>query len=470
MRNLFLISLLVLIGLAGLGCVMITRLPGAMIPDTPSQPTLLIEHATLLDPETGQLVRDGSVLIRDGRIAQVVQGEMPNVPADIPRRDATGLTLLPGLIDVHVHVFDEPDLAASLAHGVTTVRNMGGMPFHLPLARRIEAGEVLGPRLITTGPILNETGGRNGNALHESVLGAEEARAAVRRQYAAGFRHLKLYSNLSRESFEAIRAEADILGMSLSGHPVEGTEAEPMAINATLQAGFATIEHTESIVWHGLNDDTDPDGAARLARRIAATGAVIDPTLVVHENLARIVETRGRHLSRPEMASYNPVVAGFERDAFDFWSRYAHSDRTDMQAFYTRFTGMLHQAGVRLTVGSDSGVMASPHGVSTLREMELLVSAGLSPLEAIRAATLNGADVLGLSGQVGCLAPGCAADLVLVSADPLQDIRHLYTPEAVVRNGQWLNRAKLDELETASHHPSELRTWWRLGRHLLATR
>jgi adenine deaminase len=170
------------------------------------------------------------------------------------------------------------------------------------------------------------------------------------------------------------------------------------------------------------------------------------------------------------MASYNPVVAGFERDAFDFWSRYAHSDRTDMQAFYTRFTGMLHQAGVRLTVGSDSGVMASPHGVSTLREMELLVSAGLSPLEAIRAATLNGADVLGLSGQVGCLAPGCAADLVLVSGDPLQDIRHLYTPEAVVRNGQWLNRAKLDELETASHHPSELRTWWRLGRHLLATR
>ena len=457
--------------LVGVGAALVAhahQLPGAMRPDRDAPQSYLIENATLLDPAQDSLVGNAHVLVLDGRIAQVGAGVPGDVPAGIERIDAAGRTLLPGLVDVHVHVFDETELAASLAQGVTTVRNMGGMPFHLPQARRIEAGWILGPRLLTTGPILNETGGRNGNLLHEFVSGAEEARAAVRRQHAAGFRHLKLYSNLSRESFAAIRQEAARFGMTMSGHPVEGTEADPLAIAATLEAGFATIEHTESLVWHALADDTDPDRVAALAAQIAASGAVIDPTLVVHENLARIVETRGAHLSRPEMASYNPVVAGFERESFEFWSHYPHEDRTRMQAAYVAVTGALHRAGVPLTVGTDSGVMASPHGVSTVREMELLVAAGLTPRDAIRAATLNGAGVLGLTGEVGCMAVGCVADLILVDGDPTRDLAVLYTPQAVMRDGRWLDREALDALAEAGHHPSSLRTWWRLGRHLLA--
>jgi len=446
------------------------QMPAAMQPDRDGNRSWLIENAVLLDPATGAARPDASVLVIDGRIEWLGSGPVPAAADGLNRIDAQGRTLMPGLIDVHVHVFDETDLAAGLSHGVTTVRNMGGMPFHLPLVERIERGEILGPRLITTGPILNETGGRNGNDLHEAVAGADEARAAVRRQHAAGFRHLKVYSNLSRESFAAIRDEAAALGMTMSGHPVEGTETDPLPFEASLDAGLRTLEHAESIVWYGLDDDMDVDRMHALARRIAASGTVVDPTLVVHENLARIVETEGAHITRPEMTGYNPVVASFERDGWAFWSDYPHDDRTRMQAFYVAFTGALHQAGVPLTVGTDSGVMVSPHGVSTLREMEILVEAGLTPLEAIQAATLNGADVLGMGGQIGCLAVGCAADLILVDGDPTQDISHLHDLEAVMRDGRWLDQDRLDELSEAAKHPSSLRTWWRLGQHQLAIR
>lgn len=461
-------GLAVILATIAVSALIIARLPGAMEPDRNASRTWLIEHATLFDPDAGTRQAGQSVLVQDGQIARVGPDGMSGIGPDIPRIDAQGRTLMPGLIDMHVHVFDEVDLAAGLAHGVTTVRNMGGMPFHLPLAARIDAGRLYGPRLITTGAIINERGGRNANLLHEVVSGGDEARAAVRRQYAAGFRHLKLYSNLSRESFAAIREEAAALGMTMSGHPVEGTQDDPLPFTDTLPADFATIEHTESIVWHGLSDHTDPEGAQTLAQAVAAASATVDPTLVVHENLARIVETRGAHLLRPEMEGYNPVVAGFERDTFDFWSRYVHEDRTQMQAFYEAFTGMMHEAGVRLTVGSDSGIMASPHGVSTVREIELLVRAGLTPLEAIRSATVHPADVLGLDGKIGCVAVGCFADLVLVDGDPLTSPSILYAPRGVMRDGRWLDRDALDALEEAGRQPSELRTWWRLGRHLLA--
>ncbi|ABI66657.1 amidohydrolase [Maricaulis maris MCS10] len=466
------ILVVVAVLLAGVTAFIVSawQIPAAMQPDRDGNRSWLIENAVLLDPATGAARPEASVLVVDGRIEWLGSGTVPAAADGVNRIDAQGRTLLPGLIDVHVHVFDETDLAAGLSHGVTTVRNMGGMPFHLPLVERLARDDILGPRLITTGPILNETGGRNGNDLHEAVAGAEEARAAVRRQYAAGFRHLKVYSNLSRESFAAIRDEAAALGMTMSGHPVEGTEADPLAFEASLDAGLRTLEHAESIVWYGLDDDTDPDRMRALARQIAASGTVVDPTLVVHENLARIVETGGAHITRPEMDGYNPVIAGFEREGWAFWSDYQHDDRTRMQAFYVAFTGALHEAGVPLTVGTDSGVMVSPHGVSTLREMEILVEAGLTPLEAIQAATLNGADVLGMDGQIGCLAVGCAADLILVDGDPTQDISRLHDLEAVMRDGRWFDRDRLDDLSEAATHPSSLRTWWRLGQHQLAIR
>jgi imidazolonepropionase-like amidohydrolase len=442
--------------------------PDALRPDSGASPGYLIANAAVLDIETGRLASDRFVLVREGIIVSIAPEAPAGVGPEIEFIDAAGAVLIPGLIDMHVHVFDEADLAANLAYGVTTVRNLGGLPFHLPMAERIERGDILGPRLITTGPILNERGGRNSNALQSAVSGADEARAAVRRQYQAGYRDLKLYSNLSRESFAAIRDEAARLGLTMAGHPVEGTQADPLTIAETLAADFVTIEHAESIVWFALHDRRDHAQASALAARFAEAGAVVSPTLIVHQNLARIVETRGAHVRREEMASFNPVVARFEADRYAFWAGYERDDRSVMQAFYVAFTGMLHAAGVTLVVGSDAGVMATPHGVSVSYEIELLVAAGLSPLEALQAATINPARALQREGELGRIAPGYAADFILLDGDPREDLSRLRRPLGVMRGENWLDEAALADLREVANAPSELKTWGRFLQHALS--
>ena len=136
---------------------------------------------------------DGTVWIDGDRIvaAAAADGEPPQTVID-----GRGLYLMRGLTDMHVHLWDQVELGAYLAHGVTQIRNLSGMPFHLRLAQEIESGAVVGPRLVTSGPILNSAGA-NFQIIHERVETADEARAAVRRQHAAGFRTLKVYSNLS---------------------------------------------------------------------------------------------------------------------------------------------------------------------------------------------------------------------------------------------------------------------------------
>lgn len=441
--------------------------PAALQPVPERTAGYLFRDVAVLDPVAETVTPPQDVLVIDGVVVEAGRIDPARIPRDVTEIDGRGQVLMPGLMDMHVHVFDEADLAANLVHGVTTVRNLSGFPAHLSLAADIEAGTLLGPRLVSSGPIVNERGGRHVNVLHVEVAGAEEARAEVRHQYERGFRHIKVYTDLSADTLSGVVEAAHALGMSVSGHPAEGNPADPVDFGVTLDAGFATIEHTESIVWHGLQDDTDPDRARQLAREMAAAGATVTPTLVVHENLTRIGETGGAHITRPDMAGYNPVAAGFEADAFAYWSSYSEGGRRRMQTFYEIFTGEMHRAGVRLVVGTDAGVMATPHGVSVLREMELLVEAGLTPAEALRAATVNPADVLGLGDALGRVAPGYRADLVLVPADPRVDFQVLRDPSGVMRDGVWLDRERLEALREVSHRPSRVKTWRRLVMHLL---
>jgi imidazolonepropionase-like amidohydrolase len=460
------IALIVLLGflaLLALFRLVVFQTPDALRLDRDVSRSHILENVRVLDMRTGRLGAVQSLWIEDGRIVEAGDPDRSN----LHRIDGAGQIVMPGLIDMHVHVLDEADLAANLAHGVTTIRNLGGMPFHLPLAARIDDRRLLGPQLLSTGGIINERGGRNVHELQTLVSGAEEARRVVRQQYAAGYRDLKVYSNLSRESLAAVLDEAAILGMSVSGHPVEGTEADPVDIGETITAGFATIEHVESIVWAGLDDDTDPARAAALARRFAEARATVSPTLIVHQNLAAITERGEAHLNRPGMESFNPVMFGFEAESYQFWAGFESDNRTVMQAFYVDFTRLLHEAGVELVVGTDAGVMVTPHGRSVLEEIELLISAGLTPTEALQAATINPARALGLAGEIGELSSTSRADLILLRDDPRNMPSTLHAPIGVMRDGVWIDQQGLANLRQASTKSSMPRTWWRVIRQVV---
>lgn len=200
---------------------------------------MLIDNVRLISmvPGAPDAEKDRAVLVVGDRIVEVgVAGELL-APEGVLTIDASGHTLIPGLIDAHIHLVDEAELAGYLAHGVTGLRNMSGYPFHLSLPERIEEGRILGPDFVTTGPILNSRG-PNENLLQQTVTTDAEARAVVRAQYDAGYRRLKLYSNLTRDTFDAIVDEAGKLGMRIMGHTPEANAApESPARNPSTSRG-----------------------------------------------------------------------------------------------------------------------------------------------------------------------------------------------------------------------------------------
>ncbi|MEO1968580.1 MAG: amidohydrolase family protein [Sphingomonadaceae bacterium] len=402
-----------------------------------------------------------SILIENGLITRIAPFGEIKPPNHARIVEGKGRLVMAGLVDMHVHVWDRSSLGAYLASGVTTIRNASGMPFHLRLADQIDKGEIIGPRLITTGPILNSPG-PNAQINHEMVATAREARDAVRRQHADGFRRIKVYSNLTREAYEAIHEEASRLGMTIMGHTPEGARERGMpesipfniAFEELLDDGFVTIEHVESIVWHGLRDRHDDAAAKRLASKISSANVAVDPTLLAFYNLLKVAETKGDYLKRPGTETLNPLLVAQSQAEYDRWSQEDVERNRAAFEFYKRMTRFMFDEGVLLVAGSDSGIFTNVPGASLLKELDLMHEAGIDPTSVLRTATINAAAALNEAKTFGRVAEGHRADLLLLDSDPTKDLAALRSLSAVIANGRLLDRAQLDQLqsEAAEHN------------------
>ena len=291
---------------------------------------------------------------------------------------------------------------------------------------------------------------------------ADEARAAVRRQHEQGFEHLKVYSNLSEDAYRGVLEQAHALGMTVSGHTPEGVREAGIPLErdflipfvSVLDDGFLTIEHTESIVWHGLRDRLNAERMQVLADEMAAAGVVVTPTLIAHDNLVRVAESDGAYLQRDGVEAMNPLYVKVDAGVYAFWSGQDPAFREEARRqFYRQATGQMHEAGVTLIAGTDAGIFTNLPGRALTRELELLVLSGLTPYEALQAATVTPAGVFGLEDR-GMIAPGLRADLILVSGDPLSDVSSVEYPTAVMANGVWLDQGDLQRLDAVSRQGS----------------
>lgn len=452
--------------------------PSALASHNYDQSPVRIDNVRLISMvrERPQVEERSSVLVNDGFIIAIGKtGELFTTSgideSDLRVIDGNGSTLLPGLIDAHVHLWDEAELAAFLAHGVTSIRNLSGMPFHLPLSKRIREGEIIGPDVVTTGPILNGLGA-NTQDNHQIVETAEAGRNAVKDHYERGYRTLKIYSNLNRETYNAIRDEAIHLEMKMVGHTPEGVRAlgvprqSPFDIpyDEILDDGFQTLEHIETIVWHGLRDELDKEKMEALAIAIQQSGAVVTPTLIAHESLVRTAKSNGAYLRRPGVEVLNPLIQRFESGNMSFWSnapQHLLDHESKRSAFYLHATHMLQESGVPLITGTDAGVFTIIPGSSMTRELELLVASGLTPYEALQAASVTAGPAINLPDR-GQIAPGFRANMILVSGTPLKDISIMEHPEAVMVGGVWLDKNDLSEIGEAAKQGSSPRTARRL--------
>jgi imidazolonepropionase-like amidohydrolase len=336
--------------------------------------------------------------------------------------DGRGKYLIPGLWDMHVHTDgDDRVLRLLLAYGITGARDMGGDVAKLADARRrIASGQLAGPRLLFAGPILKGPPSEPDSGTR-IIHSPDEARKAIDTLVALHVDFIKVHDGLTRDSFLAIAAASKEKGISFVGHvPASITPAEASDL------GQKSIEHLEFIPKSCLVLFDSAAGAARLIpsgcdpqsldallRRFARNGTWLDPTI---QSLRYFAPTQWdaifaefRELVRPIRLSHVSILAG-----------------TDSSSF-------LEERG-------------DPPGASLHDELALLVDSGFTPIEALRAATLNPALFLGLSDSLGTIQAGEAANLVLLEANPLREIRNTKRIAAVIFEGRYLDRLILDRM------------------------
>jgi hypothetical protein len=430
-------------------------------------PALAFEHVTVVPMDREVVVADQTVVLRDGRIAALGPTGMVTVPADARRLDGSGRYLMPGLADMHVHVWDENDLFLFVANGVTTVRNLFGDPLHLGWRARIERGELAGPRIYTAGPILDGQPAVWPGSVE--LTDPEEAAAVVAAQKEAGYDFLKPYARLSRECYEALAIAGEEVGLALMGHVPDA-----LALADVLEAGQRTVEHlggwseaaqragspfrsvdftSEARAWQ----EVDEAKLAALAAECAAAEAWNCPTLVVLQKWAK-GEAAEELLARPEMRYVSPAIrATWGPDAAENYLKRlpdvaieaANASVARMMRALPPIRDAWRARGAGgILLGTDMG---NPHvvaGFSVHEELANLVAAGLTPFEALRAGTSDAARCMGASTEWGTLAVGRRADLLLLAGNPLEDVAHARRPVGVVLKGRWLPGEELQaELE-----------------------
>ena len=395
-----------------------------------------------------------TVWIRGEKIYKIGLTSELSLPVEIKRIDGTGKYLMPGLAEMHAHIpvpkgekdsLLQETLLLWLANGITTIRGMLGDPFHLELRKMIDRGEILSPRMYTSGPSMN------GNTCPNDSV----AMARVRSQKEAGYDFLKLHPGLKRGVFDAIVATANEVGIPYAGHV-----SLDVGIEHALNSGYASVDHVDGYLEGLVPSDAEVDKykngffgfaftgiadegrIAELAQLTASKAVAVVPTQSL---MVRWVapgdpqkmgeESEMKYMHPRTVANWIKSQGGIHNAEYYDPNQYEPFIKLRRQIIKA-----LQDAGVLMLLGSDSPQVYNVPGFSIHHELQSVVDAGLTPFEALQSGTANPAKFFEEEGNFGTLVEGASADCILLSHNPLEDLSTLKQNEGVMLRGQWLSK------------------------------
>ena len=429
---------------------------------------LVVDNVTVVDVRTGKLEPDQTVILERHRISSIRPSKSAKYPPNAESVNGKGGYLIPGLWDMHVHLVfgdwfpDAKDISLPLfiANGVTSVRDMGSeLDVVQDWRTQIEAGRLIGPRILTSGPMLDGPKPRFPSSI--AIASAEEARHAVDDLKAHGADFIKLQSLLPRDAVLAIAEEARKREIAFAGHVPNAMRASDMS-----EAGMKSFEHLIGI-FEGSStaEDAFLEGgktegrflatydearAASLAALLAKNHTWQCPTLVWERggNLLDVSDFSGDARVKYVPGPWKNKT--WKRFTEEITQGYGTDDLATRKKFIDKeleVVRMLEKAGVPFLAGTDTpaGVHIFP-GFSLHEELERFVAAGFTPLEALQTATLNPAQFFGMAGQLGAIEEGKLADMVLLSANPMEDIANTKKIAGVFVNGRYFSHSQIEKM------------------------
>jgi imidazolonepropionase-like amidohydrolase len=408
-------------------------------------------HVNVVPMDSERVVEDETVLTRGGRISAVGPSSEVAVPAEALRVDGRGRYLMPGLMDLHVHLFSADDLLPYVASGVTTVLNMGGSPRHLKWREEVRTGALLGPTVYTASPIIDGI-----PPLNETFLTAETpeaGRAIVADQKRAGYDAIKVYGTLRPDVFRAILQAAAENRIPAIGHINRQVGALEV-----LKSSQVLAAHLEDLLFARFDHLPADAELADFADAIGHSHITVTPNLNVNPASIAQVEDLDAVLNSPDArllppAAYSQWMPANNRNERGDEGRQHVEEMKSVQTLLYKLVALLHARGVRLVAGTDAAPYGLP-GLSLHQELQELVEAGFSPYAALSTATRNSGDFvaeeLSPAPRRGVVAVGDAADLLLLKDNPLRNIANAAKIEGVSLRGRWLPAAELEARETAS--------------------
>jgi imidazolonepropionase-like amidohydrolase len=415
----------------------LTQVANQLSPNT-DRP-LVLEGATLIDVTNKPPITDSAVVIEGDRIVAAGPRSAIKIPEGAKIIDVSGKFLLPGLWDMHSHFYQVEFGPTYLAAGITTARDVGNdIEFATTLRDAAKQKRGLGPRMLLAGYI---DGKNEDHSFDVQVDTPEEARAAVQRYKNAGYEQIKIRDNVKLTTLRVITAEAHRLGMTVTGHV-------PKGINAlqAVEAGMDQINHMNFVMsaffpkidprQPQVSIDLDSPDSKYALRFLNEHGTVADPTAAVLELMI--------HPKSTPIASFEPGLTKVAPELVEQINQKGgppdEAEGLEMVVnTLLKTIGALHKADIPIVAGTDVGVP----GHTLHRELELYVKAGLTPLAAIQTATLTPARVMKLENEVGTIAAGRRADIIVLDANPLENISNIRRIRFVVTQGRLFESAKL---------------------------
>lgn len=439
--------------------ILVTLLITSCYGQVKTEPTaILITHAAIIDVRSGKILEDQQVVIDSGKIKSISDSD-ENQTEFSEIIDANGKYLLPGLAEMHAHIPQPPSsseriedvLFLYLSNGVTTIRGMLGHPSHLELREKAKDGEILSPRIFTSSPSFN------GN----SVPTPEEAVEKVKTYQKDGYDFLKIHPGVRLDVFDAMVKTANEVKIPFAGHvPVD------VGIRHALKSKYASIDHVdgflEGLVAESENVNPNENGFFGYNFTPLADTVQIDELVqMAKDNEVWIVPTQSLFtkwfaptdvdgmLALPEM-KYMPQAT------LDDWKRrkiestgqdsgFDTEQWKNFDAIRKQLIKKLSDNGHGMLLGSDAPQLFNVPGFSIHKEMRDMADAGMSNLEIIQSGTINPAIYFGMENTFGEVKVGFDADLILIDADPLQDLDALQEISGVMHRGKWLSKSQIDK-------------------------